>query len=580
MEALPDHATYLDVEALSNETGNGLVHVSTPLLALSAVPLIALAGVSYRMELGLASSILIGAVRAMVQLSILGFILHPIFRLGLEDWWLVALYVLFMIVLAAFEATRRSKYHFPGIFLYILLMLLGNVALVSLFSFGIIIRPNPRWDPQYIIPIIGMLLGNSINGVALAINAITSALVEEADIIETYLAYGALSIEASLDMIRESVRVGAMPMINGLSVIGLISIPGMMTGQILGGSPVMEAARYQLLICYLIAMTSFGVILCGMGMAVTCLFDRQKEILKVDICHPRKEYRLWRIPGFLLFQRQHRYPNQELPSELQSVVSSDVSYHSTVSEHDLALSAPAKIDLVAIREGEKQSYPLLEIRNASRVVATESGVLDRVFQNISAKIFPGAIIAVVGPSGSGKSLLLKLVAGLCPMEPETDLILDGKPLLGNVGGRIMTARRWRRSVLYVSQHKVQLPQTPRDFLKRICSFHTWRQHGVENSPTFEAMVMSTLDLVQMYGLDETILDKEWKILSGGESQRVHVAIALASKPRILLLDESTNALDFDSKLEVEKSIVQAASMGVGILWVSHDEDQMNRLRSI
>lgn len=82
-----------------------------------------------------------------------------------------------------------------------------------------------------------------------------------------------------------------------------------------------------------------------------------------------------------------------------------------------------------------------------------------------------------------------------------------------------------------------------------------------------------------YGLDATNLDKQWGALSGGESQRIHAAIAIASRPRVILMDESTSALDLASKCKVEQSVLRLASeAGVGVLWISHDAEQIDRLR--
>lgn len=214
-----------------------LIYVSQPLLLLSTLPLFIYAFISSQMGLGLESPVVVGVLRAFVQLSVLGAILRPIFQWGIHWWWLVLMYVLFMVTLASLESSARSRYYFEGMFSCILASFLANVGLVSVFAFCIIIRPHPLWDPQYVIPIVGMLLGNCINAVALSMNAIITSLVEQAVEVELLLSFGASPEEASARLMCEAVRVGAMPMLNSMAVIGLISIPGMMTGQILGGSP-------------------------------------------------------------------------------------------------------------------------------------------------------------------------------------------------------------------------------------------------------------------------------------------------------------------------------------------------------
>ena len=126
-----------------------------------------------------------------------------------------------------------------------------------------------------------MLLGNCINGVSLSLNAMLTSVVESSREIELMLSFGANSYEASSRLIKESIRVGSMPQFNSMAIIGLISIPGMMTGQILGGSTVTQAARYQILIIYLIAFCCFGSILAEVLFTVRVCFD-SRTMLRLD----------------------------------------------------------------------------------------------------------------------------------------------------------------------------------------------------------------------------------------------------------------------------------------------------------
>lgn len=100
-------------------------------------------------------------------------------------------------------------------------------------------------------------------------------------------------------------------------------------------------------------------------------------------------------------------------------------------------------------------------------------------------------------------------------------------------------------------------------------------------PSFDEMMEATLSFLQQWGLEADCLGKEWKHLSGGEAQRVYVAIAIASHPRVLLLDESTSALDLDSKTRVEDSVeLVAKESGISVLWITHDEDQVQRMSTL
>ena len=151
--------------------GEPLIDVSASHLLLAIAPLLLIAWISSQLELDIESPVIVGTVRTFVQLSILSLILDPIFLLGVELWWLVLAYTCFMVLLAAYESSTRSQYYFSGMFFSVLTTLAGNIVLVSLFAFGIIIQPEPAWDPQYVIPILGMLLGNCINGISLSLNA-------------------------------------------------------------------------------------------------------------------------------------------------------------------------------------------------------------------------------------------------------------------------------------------------------------------------------------------------------------------------------------------------------------------------
>lgn len=177
------------------------------------------------MELDLAGPIISAATRTFVQLSILSTILGLIFKL--QNKYLVIVYCLFMVTLAAHASCGRANYIFDGHFESAFLSLLINVALVGSFAFAVVIRPKPVFNPQYVIPITGMLLGNCVTGISLTMNNLTIALVERQAEIELYLSFGATSHEAVLRLLSEAVRSGTMPILSNMSVIGLIAIPGM-----------------------------------------------------------------------------------------------------------------------------------------------------------------------------------------------------------------------------------------------------------------------------------------------------------------------------------------------------------------
>jgi putative ABC transport system permease protein len=556
------------MEAMSNSSAeeteaNGLIHVTTPFLLLSAAPLLGLALVSWHMGLDLESPIVVGVLRTFVQLSVLGAILKPIFNYGFECYWLVAIYCIFMVLLASLETSARSRFFFQGMFSCILAAFLVNIGFVSLFSFGLIIRPKPLWNPQYVIPIVGMLLGNCISGVALSMNAILTSLVEQSQEIELYLSFGASPEEASARLMREAVRVGAMPMLNNMAVIGLISIPGMMTGQILAGSPAMEAARYQMLIFYLIAMCAFGTILSEIWVVKKFAFD-ETQMLRTDRFIKRQDK--------ISFLSRIAISYHSFRSFIFHIEEATLEEKEPLSEKGLTTTeyvAPkGTLEVFTMHSGQYNHVSQLEIRQVSRSFNT-NGVDRILFRDLSIALQAGDIVAVRGPSGGGKSQLLRLVAGLSPMN-SGEVLLNGmsKSDFGNPA-------QWRRQVRYVSQYKVDIPGTPRQFIKQVSSFHSWRKQCM---PSSDEIIATCCRLIQKWGMESSFLDSEWKLLSGGEAQRVQVSIAIASRPRVLLLDESTSALDLDSKTRVEDSVELAASeFGCSVLWITHDEVQVQRM---
>jgi putative ABC transport system permease protein len=124
---------------------------------------------------------------------------------------------------------------------------------VGLFA---VIRIHPWYEPQYAIPILGMILGNTLTGVSLGIERMTQELTSGRNTIEMILALGGSRWEAAQDAIRQAVRAGMIPTLNQMTVVGIVSLPGMMTGQVLAGESPVDAVRYQIVIMFLIAASS------------------------------------------------------------------------------------------------------------------------------------------------------------------------------------------------------------------------------------------------------------------------------------------------------------------------------------
>ncbi|MCW2246992.1 putative ABC transport system permease protein [Azospirillum fermentarium] len=255
-----------------------LISLSYGDLALAALLLLVNGGVSLALSLGLARPLAIAAVRMVVQLSLVALVLKQLF--ALQSPWLTLGAALAMGLFAGQEIMARQDRRLSGGWTYglgtgsmvvaaTLVMLLGLLAAV---------RPDPWYDARYAIPMLGMVLGNVMSGVSLALNALTTAVVRDRAAIEARLALGATRWEALGTVHRHALRMGMMPIVNAMSATGLVSIPGMMTGQILGGVDPHEAVKYQILIMFLLAGASgVGVLLATTG-AVYRLTDPRHRL--------------------------------------------------------------------------------------------------------------------------------------------------------------------------------------------------------------------------------------------------------------------------------------------------------------
>jgi putative ABC transport system permease protein len=250
-------------------------------LALAGILVVALAICTLSARLGVARSLLIAAVRMVVQLSLIGLVLKKLFEA--DNPWGVGMIALVMLLVAGREVSARQKYRLRGMWGYGIgtgAMFVSSFA-VSVFGLAAIVRAEPWWDPRYAIPVLGMLLGNTMTAVTLSIDRLTASVWNSRETVEARLMLGETGLEAVSDFTREALRSGLIPVINSMAVAGVVSLPGMMTGQILAGNPPGEAVRYQILIWLLIAAgCGFGMMM-AVRMTARRLFD-ERDRLRLD----------------------------------------------------------------------------------------------------------------------------------------------------------------------------------------------------------------------------------------------------------------------------------------------------------
>jgi putative ABC transport system permease protein len=229
---------------------NGYVEISLPRLTVALGFIAAAMAVSARLGLELTRSFIYGAIRAAVQLIAIGYFL--LFLFGHESAGAVAAVLAVMVTVAAATSVRRIEHGPPArvILPYALAAILAGatVALAPLFLF--IVRPAPWYAARLLIPVGGMMLSNAMNVVAQVFERVFALAHGEAALVEQLLALGASPRQALRSQTRAAVRASLIPTINGLTTVGLVALPGMMTGQILSGTAPVQAVRYQLVIMY------------------------------------------------------------------------------------------------------------------------------------------------------------------------------------------------------------------------------------------------------------------------------------------------------------------------------------------
>jgi len=247
------------------------------ILMASALMVIVMLG-SIQLKLGLEKSVLIGTIRTVAQLTLLGYVLSPIFQANQP--YFVLLYMLFMLLLAARESWARPRFCYDGMFVRVLASQFSATLVTCCWGLFLVLRIAPWWDAMHAIPITGMLLGNTISGITLSNDYIMSELVEQRARVERNLALGATMAEATLSARQAAIRTGLTPMLNTMSVVGLVSIPGMMTGQILAGSPPLQAALYQIMILFLIVFNVMVATTISVFFVVRAATDERGRIRK------------------------------------------------------------------------------------------------------------------------------------------------------------------------------------------------------------------------------------------------------------------------------------------------------------
>lgn len=265
---------------LAHESAKGVIDVSIPMLliiyALLAFPLL----VILYFKIPMLKKTVISILRMTVQLAFVGVYLEFLFRMN--NVFLNALWVLVMIIVANVTVVQTAGLKLARFFFIVLIgITFGTFAVAGVFVF-VVIHPTPLYDAHYLIPITGMILGNCLRANVISLSNFYGALRTREKEYLTYLMLGATRREAVLPYLKDAVKTSLSPTVAMMATTGLVSLPGMMTGQILGGSAPLVAIKYQIAIMIAIfaatAITAILNLFLSMRIAFTNYHILRKDI--------------------------------------------------------------------------------------------------------------------------------------------------------------------------------------------------------------------------------------------------------------------------------------------------------------
>lgn len=530
--------------------------------------------------------------RSAVQLYWFGgLLLTQLLSAGHTRPWLVFGWIALTCAVAAQEAMTRVAYTYPQLARHVGLAIAGGAGgiLACTLALTLLGPVDPWFAPRTWIPLSGMVLGNALTGTALAAKTITQEMAVNRDQVELRLSQGATWREAVRPLLQTVYITSLTPIMNFLSAAGIVHIPGLMTGQILAGQAPLQAATYQVVVFAIMASCVCLTVQLLTRLSISTLVDQPNDRLRLDALIPVDNRRR---------KKRHFVPSTlRIVPEFCSAVKYYIQRESR--KRQLLLAPPSYLSSAMVRGKEEihatalsTAYGVSLVRKSPDANSEETPILSankmriaRTQMDVTLDVRYGDRIALTGRSGIGKSLVLKTLAGLEPVNRES------LQLVGTISANSMSMAQWRSHVMLVPQKRPTLEGTPNQFYQQVTSFasqkkknllvtsnHTKEQSdSADNDSNINNSIAghrrSPSEYCAEWGLAPEALNQPWSTLSGGESQRAVLAIALALQPGVLLLDESTSALDDKTARLVEATLKK---LRIPLVMVSHSAAQVDR----
>ncbi|MDY3374627.1 MAG: iron export ABC transporter permease subunit FetB [Terrisporobacter othiniensis] len=249
--------------------------MKTEALILSSVLLIIPIMISYKEKLELNRDIIISMLRAIIQLLVIGYVLDFIF--GLDKLIYTAVLVLVMIFNAVINTRKKGFLIENQVLISFISISIGTVA-----TLGILIGSKAiEHTPNEVIPVAGMIISNSMVAIGLSYRNLVNNFKNNSIAVEVKLSLGASIKEASAEIIRESIKISIMPTIDSAKTLGIVSLPGMMTGLILAGSSPVVAVKFQIMVTFMILSSSSIATIIATYLSYKKFFNDRKQLKSI-----------------------------------------------------------------------------------------------------------------------------------------------------------------------------------------------------------------------------------------------------------------------------------------------------------
>ena len=241
--------------------GAGTVSITLGEVAASLALIAVAVGVSFWRRAELEQDIAVAVVRSFLQLTAVGYVIQAIF--DSDSLWLVAALLAGMVGFGAWTARGRAK-AVPGATVPIVLAL----AVAAAVTLGLVLALGIfKAEPRYLVPVGGMVIGNSMTAVAVALNRLADEMHDGRRQIEAMLALGATSFQAARATVARSLRSGMIPLVDSTKTTGIVFFPGTMVGMLIAGAEPVDAVRLQLVLLWVLlgAVALSGLIATSLG---------------------------------------------------------------------------------------------------------------------------------------------------------------------------------------------------------------------------------------------------------------------------------------------------------------------------